>query len=108
MAVGLVGDGDVDDPPPVHGEFQSREHFVARIAILRGLSGARSGRPLSASAGDRRPARRSGRARSVVAESVLVKHQLLIVNRSRKRSPNLRTFDRVVAACVRSSCARAG
>jgi transposase InsO family protein len=33
----------------------------------------------------------------VVAESVLVKHQLLILNRSRKRSPNLRPSDRVVA-----------
>src|SRR6267143_5812440 len=31
-----------------------------------------------------------GGARSVVAESVLVKQQLLILNRSRKRSPNLR------------------
>jgi hypothetical protein len=29
-----------------------------------------------------------GGARSVVAESVLVKHQLLILNWSRKRSPN--------------------
>jgi hypothetical protein len=38
-----------------------------------------------------------GGARSVVAESVLIKHQLLIFNRSRKRSPNLRTSDRVVA-----------
>ena len=38
----------------------------------------------------------SGGARSVVAESVLVKHQLLILNRSRKRSPNLRPSDRVV------------
>jgi putative transposase len=38
-----------------------------------------------------------GGARSVVAESVLVKHQLLILNRSRKRSPNLRAADRVVA-----------
>jgi len=28
-----------------------------------------------------------GGARSVVAESVLVKHQLLILNRARKRSP---------------------
>jgi putative transposase len=33
----------------------------------------------------------------VVAESVLVKHQLLILNRSRKRSPNLRVSDRMVA-----------
>jgi putative transposase len=38
-----------------------------------------------------------GGARSVVAESVLVKHQLLILNRSRKRSPNLRFTDRLVA-----------
>ena len=38
-----------------------------------------------------------GGARAVVAESVLVKHQLLILHRSRKRSPNLRPADRVVA-----------
>ena len=38
-----------------------------------------------------------GGARSVVAESVLVKQQLLILNRSRKRSPNLRVSDRMVA-----------
>jgi putative transposase len=38
-----------------------------------------------------------GGVRAVVAESVLVKHQLLILNRSRKRAPNLRTADRVVA-----------
>src|SRR5712692_4123121 len=37
-----------------------------------------------------------GGARAVVAESVLVKHQLLILNRSRRRSPNLRFADRVV------------
>ena len=38
-----------------------------------------------------------GGARSVVAESVLVKHQLLILNRSRKRSPKLRVSDRMIA-----------
>ena len=38
-----------------------------------------------------------GGARAVVAESVLVKHQLLILNRSRKGSPSLRSADRVVA-----------
>jgi transposase InsO family protein len=37
-----------------------------------------------------------GGMRSVVAESVLVKQQLLILNRSRARSPNLRTSDRLV------------
>jgi hypothetical protein len=31
-----------------------------------------------------------GGARSVVAESILVKQQLLILNRSRQRAPNLR------------------
>ena len=36
-----------------------------------------------------------GGARSVVAESLLLKQQLLILNRSRKRSPNLRLPDRV-------------
>ena len=34
---------------------------------------------------------RPGGLRSVVAESVLVKHQLLILNRGRKRAPNLRS-----------------
>ena len=38
-----------------------------------------------------------GGARAVVAESVLVKQQLLILNRCRRRSPNLRPSDRVVA-----------
>jgi putative transposase len=38
-----------------------------------------------------------GGARSVVAESVLVRHQLLILNRSRRRAPNLRPADRMVA-----------
>jgi putative transposase len=44
---------------------------------------------------------RPGGIRSVVAESVLVKHQLLILNRSRKRAPNLRALDRIIAGlCV--------
>src|SRR5712671_2208021 len=38
-----------------------------------------------------------GGIRSALAESVLVKRQLLILNRSRQRSPNLRTSDRLVA-----------
>jgi putative transposase len=44
----------------------------------------------------------SGGVRSVVAESLLVKHQLLILNRSRKRSPNLRLLIAWSLACVRS------
>src|SRR5262249_45901305 len=32
-----------------------------------------------------------------MAESVLIKHQLLIVNRSRCRAPNLRVLDRLIA-----------
>ena len=33
-------------------------------------------------------------ARAVAAESLLLKHQLLISNRSRKRAPNLTMLDR--------------
>src|SRR5258708_482230 len=40
---------------------------------------------------------RPGGLRSVVAESVLVRHQLLILNRGRKRAPNLRVADRFIA-----------
>ena len=36
-------------------------------------------------------------ARAVVAESLLVKHQLVILNRGRERAPNLRPMDRVIA-----------
>src|SRR4051794_9570495 len=38
-----------------------------------------------------------GGLRPVVAESVLVRHQLLILNRGRKRAPNLRMVDRIIA-----------
>src|SRR5882762_2667366 len=38
-----------------------------------------------------------GGLRSVVAESVLVKHQLRILNRGRKRAPNLHAADRIIA-----------
>jgi putative transposase len=40
---------------------------------------------------------RPGGVRAVVAETILAKHQLLIVNRSRQRAPNLRIMDRIVA-----------
>src|SRR5216684_9354685 len=40
---------------------------------------------------------RPGGLRSVVAESVLVKHQLRILNRGRQRAPNLRAADRILA-----------
>ena len=37
----------------------------------------------------------------MIAESLLVKQQLLILNRSRQRAPNLRAFDRILAgACA--------
>ena len=48
-----------------------------------------------------------GGTRAIVAESLLVKHQLVILNRSRERAPNLRPMDRVIAgvctACMRPS-----
>jgi hypothetical protein len=40
---------------------------------------------------------RPGGLRSVVAESVQLQHQLLILNRRRKRAPNLRATDRIIA-----------
>src|ERR1700730_11479700 len=40
---------------------------------------------------------RPGGLRSVVAESVLVKHQLRILNRGRKRAPNLSAAERIIA-----------
>ena len=41
-----------------------------------------------------------GGIRSIVAESLLLKHQLLIVNRSRRRSPNLSGWDRIFAGLM--------
>jgi hypothetical protein len=42
-----------------------------------------------------------GGLRRVAAESVLIRHQLLILNRGRKRAPNLRIGDRFIAgACT--------
>jgi len=37
-----------------------------------------------------------GGARAVIAESLLLKHQLLILNRSRGKAPRLRTLDRIL------------
>jgi hypothetical protein len=39
---------------------------------------------------------RPGGVRAVAAESVLLKHQLQVSNRSRQRAPNLTSFDRIV------------
>src|SRR6516165_10306685 len=38
-----------------------------------------------------------GGIRAVIAESVLTKHQLLILVRARRRAPNLRILDRLIA-----------
>jgi putative transposase len=40
---------------------------------------------------------RPGGLRPVVAESLLLKHQLCILNRGRKRAPNLRAAERIIA-----------
>ena len=42
----------------------------------------------------------AGGVRSLVAESLLLKHQLLIVNRSRQRSPRLSAWDRMLAGLL--------
>ena len=39
---------------------------------------------------------RPGGVRAVVAESLLIKHQLLISSRGRRRAPNLNSFERLV------------
>jgi putative transposase len=39
---------------------------------------------------------RPGGVRAVVAESLLLKHQLVISSRARRRAPNLNSFDRFV------------
>src|SRR5258706_1060191 len=41
-----------------------------------------------------------GGIRSVAAESLLLKHQLLISNRSRHRAPNLSTLDRFLLGLI--------
>jgi hypothetical protein len=51
---------------------------------------------------------RPGGLRSVVAESVLVRHQLLVLNRCRKRAPNLRAADRIIAGLCALFMRRAG
>ena len=40
---------------------------------------------------------RPGGARSIVAESLLLKHQLIVLNRPRQRAPVLRPSDRIIA-----------
>ena len=45
---------------------------------------------------------RPGGVRAVVAESLLLKHQLIVLNRSRERAPNLRAADRAIAVLCAS------
>ena len=40
---------------------------------------------------------RPGGLRAVIAESVWMRHQVLILSRGRKRAPNLRSSDRIIA-----------
>src|SRR5258708_27319922 len=49
-------------------------HLLARLATLLGTD----------------------RTRAVLAENTLLKHQLLVMRRSRRRAPNLRSVDRVL------------
>ncbi len=37
-----------------------------------------------------------GGTRAVIAETLVIKHQLVILNRSRRRAPNLTAADRIV------------
>src|SRR5215469_16536546 len=71
-----------DSPPCYHSSMRHLVvlfiHFIATLARLLGPRGVRS----------------------LVAESLLLKHQLLIVNRSRQRTPNLRSSDRILAGVL--------
>ncbi|PYU68173.1 MAG: hypothetical protein DMG52_32250 [Acidobacteria bacterium] len=68
-----------NSPPCYHSSMRHLVvlfiHFIATLARLLGPGGVRS----------------------LVAESLLLKHQLLILNRSRQRSPNLSAWDRILA-----------
>jgi putative transposase len=48
---------------------------------------------------------RPGGVRAVAAESLLLKQQLLVINRSRERAPNLTTLDRFVLGLTTLSLA---
>ena len=48
---------------------------------------------------------RPGGVRAVAAESLLLKHQLLISNRSRQPAPNLTSADRFVLGLTTPACA---
>jgi hypothetical protein len=57
----------------------------------------RQNRPKSAQFRNSPP---TGVLRSVVAESLLMRQQVVILNRGRKRAPNLRALDRIIAGFV--------
>jgi len=42
-----------------------------------------------------------GGARAIVADSLLMKQQLLVINRSRRRAPNLTAIDRILLGLSR-------
>ena len=71
-----------DSPSRYHSAMRNLAvlfiHFVAVLACLLGPGGVRS----------------------LVAESHLLKHQILILNRSRKRSPHLHSSDRIPAGLM--------
>ncbi len=41
-----------------------------------------------------------GGTRAVIAETLVIKHQLVILNRSRRRAPNLTAVDRIVTGVM--------
>src|SRR5215468_5326198 len=79
----------------VHGEFLLR--LKIRDQGLLGLANAPFDCPSHPLITTVLKLSRPGGVRAVVAESVLAKHQLSILNRSRRRSPNLRVLDRLIA-----------
>jgi len=88
---------------PVPGEFQIRPHSL-RLRFLLQCRDAPSLHALRSWPRHNCPALWPGGIRSVVAESVLLKHQLLILNRSHQQAPNLRASDRSSQESAPCSC----
>ena len=42
----------------------------------------------------------SGGVRAVMAENLLLKQQLIVLRRARKRAPNLTSIDRLLCVCL--------
>jgi hypothetical protein len=103
---GGVGDELCRRLQPGHGEILFCQNVAWRCSfviaptasrVLARAGGVHTCRPLTGYVGQ---AHAAGGARAVVAESLLLKHQLLILKRSRNRAPNFTSWDRLLLGLV--------